>query len=358
MRRPLHQLLALLCLVCLAPFARAGKEVLYVHDGPNQVIHAFELKPSDGEPTEIAGSPFSVPGGAVTCDSGSHTIVCDKRGDWLFASTGSGLALFRRDKKGKLVLLGSGPIGPTGELAGLALYEKGRSIWVYAADRSQGLMRIFEIDSKTGATELISTGLTIGTIGGQNGIAASKKFVYATNTIDGTIHTFALDKKTGRLALTVGSPFVISGIGSPSNLLLNKSGNKLVTNDCSQGRYGFVDIDTRTGGPRNLTGFANSSSACTHVFASDKSFKDIYGGGQNGIDISFGASQGIEFLPTSGTVDDGAFNKQQSFLYILSTNDIFLYPMDKKTKRPIVTGTIFVLANAIPARSTGVLIRK
>ncbi|MBL8898447.1 MAG: beta-propeller fold lactonase family protein [Planctomycetes bacterium] len=357
MPRSLHHLLAFLCLACLAPLARAGKEVLYVHDGPNQVIHAFELAGNDGEPTEIAGSPFSVPGGAVTCDSGSHTIVCDKRGDWLFASTGSGLALFRRDNRGRLVLLGNGPIGPTGELAGLALYEKGRTIWVYAADRGQGLMRIFEIDGKTGATELISTGLTIGTVGGQNGILAAKKFVYATNTTDGTIHTFALDKKTGRLALVAGSPFQISGISSPSNLLLDKSGKKLVTNDCTQGRYGFARLDPKTGIPRE-SGFTNSSSACTHVFTSDKSFKDIYGGGQNGIDIAFGPGQGIEFLPTSGAVDDGAFNKQQSFLYVISTNDIFLYPMDKKTKRPIVTGTIFVLANAIPVRSTGVLIRK
>lgn len=357
MPRSLRTCLALLLLACLAPLARAGKEVLYVHDGPNQVIHAFELRKSDGEPTEIAGSPFTVPGGALSCESGSRTIVCDKRGDWLFASTGTGLALFRRDRRGSLVLLGNGPIGPTGELAGLALYEKGRTIWVYAADRGQGLMRIFEIDAKTGTTQLISTGLTMGTVGGQNGILVAKKFVYATNTTDGTIHVFALDKKTGRLALVAGSPFAVSGISAPSNLLLDKSGKKLVTNDCAQGRYGFAQLDPKTGVPRT-SGFANSSSSCTHVFASDKPFKAIYGGGQNGIDIASGPGQGVEFLPTSGAVDDGAFNKTQSFLYMISENDIFLYAMDKKTKRPIVTGTIFVLANAIPQRSTGVLIRK
>jgi hypothetical protein len=181
--------------------------------------------------------------------------------------------------------------------------------------------------------------------------------VYATNTTDGTIHVFALDKKTGRLALVAGSPFAVSGISAPSNLLLDKSGKKLVTNDCAQGRYGFADLDQKTGVPRT-SGFANSSSSCTHVFTSDKPYKAIYGGGQNGIDISSGPGQGVEFLPTSGPVDDGAFNKTQSFLYVISENDIFLYAMDKKTKRPIVTGTIFVLANAIPQRSTGVLIRK
>lgn len=337
--------------------ARAGKEILYVHDGQNSAVHAFEIAGNDGQPTEIQGSPFAVPGGSVTCESGSRTIVTDKRRNWLFVSAGNGLALFRRNNNGSLVPLGGAAVGPTGELSGLAIHEKGKTIWVYAADRTQGLLRIFQVDARTGATQLISTGLTVGTAGGQNGMAVTKKFLYLPNATDGTIHVFSLDKKTGSLALVAGSPFAVSGIATPSNLLLDKSGKTLVLNDCSQGRYGFARIDTRTGLPRSST-FTNSSSDCTHVFAADKSFKLIYGGGEDGIDLTRGPSNGLSFLPTSGSVDDGALNKNGKFLFIISEQNIFVYPIDKKTKEPIATGTILVVANAWTGPSTGTLLSK
>lgn len=351
------------------PKPESIREFLYVHDGPSGELRVFGLGARTGAATEIAGSPFAIPGGPVSCASATRTLAIDSRGEWLFASTGSGLAVFRRDRRsGWLELLGSAPIGATDELAGIALLQKGSTIWIYAADRgpstsasasggpANGKLRIFRFDTKSAAGELLSADLDLGPAGAQGAVALTKSFVYATNAADpsGGIHGFALDARSGLLTPAVGSPFFLGG--APSGLLLNKKGDQLVVNSETEGRYELLALDTRTGLSASSRSFSSSSSS-TRVLAADKSFRFVYGGGDDGLDIVPTLLSSASSLPTSGAIDDGTLNKKGTLLYSVSGNDLVVYPIDKRTRLPIVSGTPVVLTGVVSGRSTGVVLR-
>jgi hypothetical protein len=351
------------------PKPESIREFLYVHDGPSAELRVFGLGSRTGAATEIAGSPFAIPGGPVSCASATRTLAIDSRGEWLFASTGSGLAVFRRDRRsGWLELLGSAPIGATDELAGIALLQKGSTIWIYAADRgpsttarerggpTNGKLRIFRFDSRTATGELLSADLDLGPTGSQGGVAVTKSFVYATTAADpsGGIHCFALDARTGLLTPTAGSPFFVGG--APSSLLRSKKGDQLVINSETQARYDLLSLDASTGLSPSSRSF-NSSSPSTRIFAADKSFRFVYGGGDEGFDVLPTRLGSTSSIATADPIDDGALNKKGTLLYAVSGNDLVVYPIEKRTGLPVVSGNPVVLTDVVSGRSTGVVLR-
>lgn len=246
--------------------------------------------------------------------------------------------------------------------------RRATKIWIYAADRgpsptlalgggpSTGRLRVFEFDSKTASAELLGVELELGPAGSQGSVVATKRFIYATNSSDpnGGIHLFHLDARTGLPTPDPGGPFLAGG--APSNLLIDRKGGQLVTNDEAEAHYNFIDLDSRTGVPLSSRTY-DSPSTPTRIFAADKSFRFLYGGGDEGFDILPTRLSSTISLATSSPIEDGALNKKGTLLFTVSEQDLYVHPIDKRSGLPIVTGTPVVLNGAISGRSTGVILR-
>ncbi|MCC2670933.1 MAG: hypothetical protein K0Q72_3404 [Armatimonadetes bacterium] len=150
--------LFLIGLVTLAPTAaRAAQDFAFVHDRgtPNQVF-AYQLA-STGTLTPVAGSPFSTSAGAAGaqfCRGNCQTAAYAPKRQLLFVTGSVGISALRVGTNGALTEVAGSPFGPAGDYIGIAVVQKGRSTFVYAADVDSSRVRGFNVETSGALTEL------------------------------------------------------------------------------------------------------------------------------------------------------------------------------------------------------------
>ena len=182
-------------------------------------IVGAQISQTNGSVTPIPGSPF-----ACTCFSGSASSFGSTANVFAFDPTGSFV----------YVLSGTGPV-------------------------ANGILA-FAIDSTTGALSAVSNS-PFATGNGTTAIVIDPtgKFLYATNSVDGTISAFTRNTSTGALTKAPGSPFAFAP-GDPGLIAVDPTAPFLYV---SQFSTGFADsgnivgysVNTSTGA---LTALSNS----------------------------------------------------------------------------------------------------
>jgi 6-phosphogluconolactonase (cycloisomerase 2 family) len=248
-------LLALACLAGLgaapAPAGTNGGTYVYVHDrGATDQVFAFEMD-REGMLTPLAGSPFAGPGlGNGDCSGYCETLSYSKKRKLLFSGHTLGMTVWTVAKDGTLALVEGSPFGSATNW-GAAVVQRGPRTFVYSGLEDTGEMAGYEVQEDGTLVELDDSPFPAadGTLGtrayknvlvaynenacsvsswsvGADGVLTAApnspvatpatcswhvdldlrgKFAYVGND-EGTIPTYAVDRRTGELTAIEGSP--------------------------------------------------------------------------------------------------------------------------------------------------------
>ncbi|MBL8900062.1 MAG: hypothetical protein JNM84_20705 [Planctomycetes bacterium] len=291
-----------------APFAFAQTPTVFVHDGSAGELRSFAFDARSGALAEVLPA-LELLGGATECEAGCGTLVTTADGTLFAAATGAGVELFSRGVDGRLARAFAQALDGTGAVTGLALLERPRAsvLELYAADRTNGVLRHARIDRTAGSAQWTGTALPLGTSGGAASLALGGGRLYVAQPLDGAIHAFALDAASGTPTALANSPFSFAGLEAPSELRLDRRARTLVANDLRSGTYARFAIDTTSGAPLAPTLIASTASA-THLFGISRNGRTLYGGGPGAleaIDLRTGTRTALAQLdtPLAGALD-------------------------------------------------------
>jgi hypothetical protein len=311
---------------------------LYAYDDESGALHGFLLDKKTGVPGQLLGSPFAVSGGQVNCGGNCQTLAGDPAGRFVFAATGSGLAVLRKGLGGVLEQVPGSPFAGSSGLIGIGTWSSGNVLLVFGVANDAGLLNVFEIDPTTGAAALRPEAPSIGAPDGGIGIAVGRTFLYVVNEDEANVHGFSIDAITGALTPTPNSPYSIPGISEPFNLALDAKQTVLAMNDCDDGDFGFATIDKLTGAllfPVVIQG----ASACSEVFGfSSKGV--FYGGGDSVIDV-IASGPTLVGSPTMPAfeIDLGVIAPKGGSVYFIGATSLHHAPVDKRLLVPIASRT-------------------
>jgi 6-phosphogluconolactonase (cycloisomerase 2 family) len=196
-------------------------QFLYVTDLTGGRIFAYQINSSTGALTTVAGSPFSVPLGTLSGSSGPepNVPVIDKTGSFLYVSLmAAGVAAFEiNPSTGALTNVAGSPFLTSSVPTGIATDPAGN--FLYICNSPDGFVEGFTINISSGGLAPVP-GSPFGTaaIASYLAIDPSGKFVYVGNFVNNSVYGFALDDVSGSLTPISGSPF--PSVSSPNSLFV------------------------------------------------------------------------------------------------------------------------------------------
>jgi 6-phosphogluconolactonase (cycloisomerase 2 family) len=185
---------------------------LYATDLTGGRAFGYQIDPSSGSLTAIAGSPFTV---ASTLQPSIPVI--DSTGHFLYVSLLTGIAAFAiNGSTGSLTPVPGSPFSTASQPIYLATDPVGN--FLYACTVTNGTIEGFAIDPTTGV--LPSVGPPVDTTQFTSNIIVdpSGKFVYVSIESGSSIYGFSLNPVSGALSPLAGSPF--ASVANPTNLFI------------------------------------------------------------------------------------------------------------------------------------------
>lgn len=238
----------------LAPYLYVGS-----NDNPNSTIETFS----------IAGGVLTQVGAATLTGDEPFSLAVDSTDGFLYSAnvftpsvTGYSIA----PATGQLTVLGTSPFGSLAAPYAVAAYPTGQYVYVtdMGADPATAAGSINEYSYDNTGTLTFVQSKPVGI--GPQGIAIDPagKFLYVTNTNDGTVSAFTIDSTTGNLTAVAGSPFTsgpaIVTPDEPSAAAVDPSGQFLYVANSDTENVSAFTINATTG---VLTPVAGSPFACT-----------------------------------------------------------------------------------------------
>lgn len=225
------------CGVATAPRpadAAPKKLFVYVHDrAASGSIAAFGLS-ADGLLTPLAGSPFNA-GSGGGCGGNCGTLAYSSQRKLLFAGAGDGIHVFRVDAAGGLSEVSGSPFGGV-DVLGLAVVQKGKATFVYAADWDHDQILGYRVQSDATLVELPSSPYP--SFDQPVGAASTRDLVFFANGGTSTISAFRA-QASGALVPASGSPFPLPQGASVYNLQLDPTGKTLYLGDSGPKLFAF-----------------------------------------------------------------------------------------------------------------------
>ncbi|MBK9387778.1 MAG: hypothetical protein IPN34_23425 [Planctomycetes bacterium] len=350
-------ILSAACLLALlaAPFAAAQAPTVFVHDGSAGELRSFAFDARSGALAEVPPA-LELRGGATECAAGCGTLVATADGALFAAASGSGVEFFTRAADGRLERALTPSLGGTGALTGLALYERKRSsvLDLYAADRTNGLLRHARIDRSAGSAQWTATALPLGTSGGPASLALGGGRLYAAQALDGAIHAFALDEGSGAPTPLAASPFVFAGLRAPSELRVDRRARTLLANDARAGTYAICAI-AATSGALSAPTLVSSTASETHLLGLSRNGRVLYGGGPGtleAIDLRTGAvsSRAQLVSPLAGALD-----AKGRFLMVFAGAEARVHALQRSAP---ADPPVFVDPALLTLAASGIVVRK
>jgi 6-phosphogluconolactonase len=193
----------------------AGK-FLFATDLTGGRIFAYQINPSSGALSAVAGSPFTVPA------SGQPILdVIESTGKFLYAplSAGGVAAFVVNSSTGALTDVPGSPFATSNVPSSIAIAPSGK--FIYVPNFQDGSIDGFGIDTNTGALSQV-TGSPFRTAPSPSNVVVdpSGNFLYVSIYPASTIYGFSLDSSTGSLSALIGSPF--PSVPNPTNLMILK----------------------------------------------------------------------------------------------------------------------------------------
>ena len=262
---------------------------LYVSDSANGVIDVFAINQSTGALSPIAGSPFAVASG-----SEPSGIAMDSLGRFLFVANASqnNIFVFSRDPQTGALTLGTGSPFPTGAFP-LQVTVGRFDQFLYVSDHNDraGSISGYTIDFTTGAlTAIARSPFATQPGGGPAGLVidSSGNFLYAalqgTTNTNHQIAAFTIDASTGVLTTITGSPF--STGNGPARLLVPPSGKFLYVTNSRDGTVSGFTINSSTGALTAIVGSPVGTGTTPVSLAVDPAGTFLYVGNSDSSNIS------------------------------------------------------------------------
>jgi hypothetical protein len=285
--------------------APLGSSTLYASDSTNNAIDAFAVDESNGMPTAIAGSPFSL--GASTGDPAG---IANFGGCIYVGDTNGTIVAFNTTSDNGLTAAPGSPYSAGFAPVNLLAYNTGTFSVLYAADFSGGGIWGFTADSNCNLTPIPGSpfatpansapaAITVNwntiyvALSGLNEIAAYSvneagalvpvpgspfaagrgpasllaynTFLYTLNGLDHTISAYSVDQSTGSLTEIGGSPFAA---GTASGGLINGDGGGVYVPDSQANSILGFSINESTGSLAPISGSPFLISAAPEALTS------------------------------------------------------------------------------------------
>ena len=255
-------LLSLVLLCCLALWACGGgsstpptqtpppqstPEIFY-GTGP-QGISSYSVDASTGKLTLLssvtgAGSNFT------------DNLVAASSGKYVFAPENltPGIEVFSVSSNGSVSEIAGSPFSMPGFIVGgVAIDPAGK--FLFSTDPAFDRITPYTIGT-TGTLTISNATFSTGPVGSSpKGVATdpSSKFLYAANQGGNSIAAFTIDSTTGNLTAISGSPFATS-VGMPIPIVMHPSGNFLYTGLTQVGGIDGFSINGQTGALTKMSG--------------------------------------------------------------------------------------------------------
>jgi len=218
----------------------------FLYVGDEQSLHVFAVDAATGALDAVPGSPFDT-GGQPS------TIVFHPSGRFVFASFVSIAPAGNGGIRGFVVDTASGvptevsgsPFATTGVRGGgMALHPSGDFLYI----GSSGVTG-FRVDSDSGALTAVA-GFPVA--GGNSdstavdvAVDARGRYLYATNSIGGTVHGYAIDAASGMLTAVPGSPF--DGRPLPYSVAVDPAGRFVYVGNDDANEVSVFSLDAASG---------------------------------------------------------------------------------------------------------------
>ena len=217
-------------------------EFAYVTDDKNNTVSAFEVNPSTGALTAIAGPPFPNPGRA------SAAVTADPSGRFLYTTNDSSDDVTAYNivqsgaNSGALNLIGTVVSGGSAPF-GIAVEPRGH--FAYVGNQGSNTVSGFAIDASTGALTPIS-GSPFSAAMTPSGVAVhpNDHFIYVANFIPSQVSLYSFSSTTGALS----SPRLSPAPNLPQSVALDPMGRFAYTaNILGGGTVSAYTVDSGTG---------------------------------------------------------------------------------------------------------------
>jgi 6-phosphogluconolactonase len=186
--------------------APAGTFLFVLNQGSND-ISAFAIDPTDGNLTNVGGSPF-----AAGCSGSSVTIT--PKADLLFVTCPAAGTITAFTISSQGVLSSASVVsGPSGTPTFASVDPTGR--FLYMADPGTNAVFAFSIGSNGALTSISGSPFAAGTQPVALAAAPAGNLLYVANQGSNNVSAFVIDNNSGALGTVSGSPFPTGG-KSPS----------------------------------------------------------------------------------------------------------------------------------------------
>lgn len=232
--------------------AQAAQDFVYVHDRgqPNQV-YGYQLS-TTGALTAVPGSPFLTSAGPTNafsfCRGNCQTAAYSSKLKVLYVTGSAGVSALQVGADGTLTEVTGSPFGPTGEYIGVTVFQKGKSVFVYAAEVFSGRLRGFRAAADGALTELPGSPYSSGNTPVAINAAKGKLFAIAQN--GAAVNSYKIEKN-GSLTRTADT--TLPAAGSYTLYLDPKGKTVSVPSNLGAGGVAVFKV-TKTGALANTTG--------------------------------------------------------------------------------------------------------
>ncbi len=234
-------------------------------------VYAFGISSNGGLTEPISSSIATLPNCSPSSDMAglNPDLVIASSDNYVYASCGTAGIYVLSFSSGALTYVGQLSPKSTGAAdSGLAIATTSSGSYLLAAETVTNGVRVFSINPSTGQFKEVS-GSPFSAGSGPDAVLvdSTDSYVYVANRTDGTISEFTLDSSDGALAPISGASSISTG-SSPVALVEDNS-HTYVAAVCSGGSTGLETYTIGSGGAlasfkTSTTGSAPASVAATH----------------------------------------------------------------------------------------------
>jgi 6-phosphogluconolactonase len=225
---------------------------LYVGDYTKNQVYAYSVNTSTGALTAVANSPFAITG--LSAQQGTSGMSADPAGKFLYVTNQNSNAVtaFTINSSGQLATVTGSPF-PTSTTPVAAVVDPSGK-FLYVSNTQDASISAYTIDPSTGVLTTVP-GSPFATVvnGGPVGLTVhpNGKFLYAAlaggNATSGNqIAAQNINASTGALSPVVGSPFPTGNI--PQSVTIDPSGKYLFSTNSQDGTVSTFTVDSNAGG--------------------------------------------------------------------------------------------------------------
>lgn len=226
----------LLAMLGVATMAHA-ETLLYVSDGGNQKIAAYELDDDSGKLSLVEVLDVKAAPGSLAVDPARRHLFASLR-------SASQIASYRLAQSGKLELIGTTTLAPTANATYVATDRTGK--YLFSASYSGGRMAVHAIDGDGKLSEQPLQTIDTAKTAHAAVVTRDNRWVFVPHVTPNAIYQFRLDESTGKLTQQENAEGGKAGAG-PRHLAIHPSQKFACSSDETGNSITLYSLDAEQG---------------------------------------------------------------------------------------------------------------